>query len=110
MEAVYLYLLLTYTFENIANVIDRFTEVIGLRRFAICLFDCGAPVGPPRRSASRSLHRNHLAERQAYEEGLSDGLESHSGLLARTVAGQPRGAPQLPRVRHDALAVHARCA
>jgi hypothetical protein len=29
--------------------IDGFTEVIGLRRFAIFLFDCGAPVGfrPP---------------------------------------------------------------
>src|SRR5262245_19532081 len=25
----------TYTFENIANVIDRFTELIGLQRFAM---------------------------------------------------------------------------
>ena len=28
-----------YTFKNIANVIDRFTEVIGLGRFAIYVFD-----------------------------------------------------------------------
>src|SRR5262249_18310775 len=28
-----------YTFENIARVIDRFTEVIGLDRFAIYVFD-----------------------------------------------------------------------
>ena len=35
----------TYTFENLANVIDRFTEVIGLRRFALYVFDYGAPVG-----------------------------------------------------------------
>src|SRR5215475_11103935 len=35
----------TYTFENIANVIDRFTEVIGLARFAMYVFDYGAPVG-----------------------------------------------------------------
>jgi pimeloyl-ACP methyl ester carboxylesterase len=35
----------TYTFENIANVIDRFTEVIGLQRFAMYVFDYGAPVG-----------------------------------------------------------------
>ncbi len=34
-----------YTFENIAGVIDRFTEVIGLRRFAIYAFDYGAPTG-----------------------------------------------------------------
>src|SRR3989475_7974628 len=36
---------LTYTFENIANVIDRFAEVIGLQRFAMYVFDYGAPVG-----------------------------------------------------------------
>src|SRR5262245_26573639 len=35
----------TYTFENIANVIDRFTGVIGLQRFAMYVFDYGAPVG-----------------------------------------------------------------
>jgi pimeloyl-ACP methyl ester carboxylesterase len=35
-----------YTFENVANVIDRFTEVIGLHRFAIYVFDYGAPASP----------------------------------------------------------------
>src|SRR5882724_10481153 len=64
----------TYTFENIANVIDRFTEVIGLSRFAIYVFDYGAPVGfrlavrhPDRVTAIISQNGN------AYEEGLSDG-------------------------------------
>src|SRR5499433_1123408 len=64
----------TYTFENITNVIDRFTEVIGLPRFAIYVFDYGAPVGfrlavrhPDRLSAIISQNGN------AYEEGLSDG-------------------------------------
>ena len=64
----------TYTFENLANVIDRFTEVIGLRRFAIYVFDYGAPVGfrlavrhPERLTAIISQNGN------AYEEGLSDG-------------------------------------
>src|ERR1700741_4872620 len=28
-----------YTFDNIARVIDRFTEVIGLDRFAVYVFD-----------------------------------------------------------------------
>src|SRR6476469_2732661 len=32
-----------YTFENITNVIDRFTEVIHLHRFGIYVFDYGAP-------------------------------------------------------------------
>ena len=35
----------SYTFESIANVISRFTEVIGLHRFAMYVFDYGAPVG-----------------------------------------------------------------
>src|SRR5262247_3514575 len=64
----------TYTFENIANVIDRFTEVIGLARFAMYVFDYGAPVGlrlavrhPDRITAIISQNGN------AYVEGLSDG-------------------------------------
>src|SRR5262245_41614773 len=63
-----------YTFDNVANVIDRFTEVLGLRRFAIYVFDYGAPVGfrlavrhPDRITAIISQNGN------AYEEGLSDG-------------------------------------
>ena len=28
-----------YTFDNIAGVIDRFTEVVGLKRFAIYVFE-----------------------------------------------------------------------
>ncbi|HEY2388756.1 MAG TPA: alpha/beta hydrolase [Candidatus Binatia bacterium] len=64
----------TYTFESITNVIDRFTEVIGLNRFAVYVFDYGAPVGfrlavrhPERVTAIISQNGN------AYEEGLSDG-------------------------------------
>jgi pimeloyl-ACP methyl ester carboxylesterase len=67
----------TYTFENIANVIDRFAEVIGLHRFAIYVFDYGAPVGfrlavrhPDRIAAIISQNGN------AYEEGLTDGWNS----------------------------------
>ena len=63
-----------YTFDNIANVIDRFTEVIGLEKFALYVFDYGAPVGfrlavkhPERITAIISQNGN------AYEEGLSDG-------------------------------------
>jgi pimeloyl-ACP methyl ester carboxylesterase len=62
----------TYTFDRIASVIDRFTEVIGLKRFAIYIFDYGAPTGfriatkhPDRITAIISQNGN------AYEEGLS---------------------------------------
>ena len=63
-----------YTFDHIADVIDRFTEVVGLSRFAIYVFDYGAPTGfrialkhPDRITAIISQNGN------AYEEGLSDG-------------------------------------
>jgi pimeloyl-ACP methyl ester carboxylesterase len=64
----------SYTFDNIAQIIDHFTEVIGLERYAIYVFDYGAPTGfrlatrhPERITAIISQNGN------AYEEGLSDG-------------------------------------
>jgi len=63
-----------YTFDNIASLIGRFTEVIGFDRFAVYVFDYGAPTGfriavrhPERITAIISQNGN------AYEEGLSDG-------------------------------------
>jgi pimeloyl-ACP methyl ester carboxylesterase len=35
----------SYTFDSIAGVIERFTEVIGFSRFAVYVFDYGAPTG-----------------------------------------------------------------
>jgi pimeloyl-ACP methyl ester carboxylesterase len=63
-----------YTFDNIANVIARFTEVAGLTRFAIYIFDYGAPVGL--RIAAKHPERITAIITQsgnAYVEGLSDG-------------------------------------
>ena len=63
-----------YTFDQLAHVISRFTEVVGLRHFAIYVFDYGAPVGfrlamahPERITAIITQNGN------AYEEGLSEG-------------------------------------
>jgi pimeloyl-ACP methyl ester carboxylesterase len=64
----------SYTFAKLAQVIERFTEVLGLDRFALYVFDYGAPTGfrlavrhPERIAAIISQNGN------AYEEGLSDG-------------------------------------
>ena len=63
-----------YTFDNVANVIDRFTEVVGFSRYAVYIFDYGAPTGlrlavehPDRITAIISQNGN------AYDEGLSEG-------------------------------------
>jgi pimeloyl-ACP methyl ester carboxylesterase len=34
-----------YTFDNLARVVGRFTELVGLDRFALYVFDYGAPTG-----------------------------------------------------------------
>jgi pimeloyl-ACP methyl ester carboxylesterase len=63
-----------YTFEHLADVIERFTEVLGLTRYTLFVFDYGAPVGfrlalrhPERITALISQNGN------AYVEGLSEG-------------------------------------
>ena len=63
-----------YTFDNLAGTIDAFTDAVGLKRYAIQVFDYGAPVGwrlavahPERITAIISQNGN------AYEEGLSSG-------------------------------------
>jgi len=63
-----------YTFENLAKTIHNFTRTIGVDRYAIYVFDYGAPVGfrlalahPEQITAIISQNGN------AYEEGLSQG-------------------------------------
>jgi pimeloyl-ACP methyl ester carboxylesterase len=63
-----------YSFDHLAEVIGRFTEVVGLNSYALFVFDYGAPIGfrlalnhPDRVTALISQSGN------AYEEGLSDG-------------------------------------
>jgi len=63
-----------YSFDDLAGTVDHFTQVIGLNRYALEVFDYGAPVGwrlavahPERITAIISQNGN------AYEEGLSSG-------------------------------------
>ena len=63
-----------YTFDRIADTIDRLTEIVGFNRYGLYVFDYGAPTGfrlavkhPERIAAIISQNGN------AYEEGLSDG-------------------------------------
>jgi pimeloyl-ACP methyl ester carboxylesterase len=62
-----------YTFDALANTIDKFIHALGLTRYALYVFDYGAPTGfriamahPERVTAIVSQNGN------AYEEGLGD--------------------------------------
>ncbi len=64
-----------YTFEHLTEVMDGFTQAVGLKRYTMYIFDYGAPVGlrlalahPERVTAIISQNGN------AYEEGLSAGF------------------------------------
>ena len=63
----------TYTFDNLAKTLEAFTEALHLSRYALYVFDYGAPTGlrlamahPERVTAIISQNGN------AYEEGLGD--------------------------------------
>jgi len=63
----------TYTFDALAQTVDAFTQAIKINRYALYIFDYGAPTGlrlamahPERVSAIVSQNGN------AYEEGLGD--------------------------------------
>jgi pimeloyl-ACP methyl ester carboxylesterase len=64
----------TYTFEALTDVLEGFTDTVGLDHYALYVFDYGAPTGfrlavrrPERITAIITQNGN------AYEEGLSDG-------------------------------------
>ena len=89
--------------------VDRFTEVIGLTRFAIYVFDYGAPTGfriamrhPERITAIISQNGN------AYVEGLSEGwnpIRAYWEDPSQTNRADLRG---LSYTGDDVLAVHPR--
>ena len=62
-----------YTFDGLAHTVEAFVDALGLKRYALYVFDYGAPVGfrlavahPERVTAIVSQNGN------AYEEGLGD--------------------------------------
>ena len=98
-----------HTFDQIAETIDRFTEVVGFDRYAVYVFDYGAPTGfrlavkhPDRITAIISQNGN------AYEEGLSDGWNPIRAYWQDASPDQPRGPARVSDARDDRLAIHAR--
>ncbi|MFD7263923.1 alpha/beta fold hydrolase [Streptomyces sp. NPDC059874] len=77
----------TYTFDRLADTIENFTDALGLDRYALYVFDFGAPVGL--RLAARRPDRVTgliVQNGNAYEEGLSDMAREFTA-LRRDVPG-----------------------
>ena len=64
----------TYTFENLANTMQGFIDELGLKRFAIYVFDYGAPTGFRLALANPEKITGIISQNgNAYVEGLSTG-------------------------------------
>ncbi|MBI1685593.1 alpha/beta fold hydrolase [Caulobacter hibisci] len=63
-----------YSFAQLAEAMAAFTDTIGLQRYAIYIFDYGAPVGLRLAIARPGAITAIISQNgNAYEEGLSDG-------------------------------------
>ena len=95
----------TYSFNHLARIVDKFTEGIGLTRFAMYVFDYGAPIGyrlamwhPERITAIISQNGNMYEEglgkkweaRKAYWQNPTDELRQQfaSAYALETIIGQ----------------------
>ena len=117
----------SYTFDNIANVIDRFTQTLGLNKYALYLNDYGGPVGfrlalahPERVTAiviqNAVAHNDGLdekrwagprafwADRAKYEDQFRERLTSPQGTKARHVGNSPHPERYSPDLWDDELA------
>jgi pimeloyl-ACP methyl ester carboxylesterase len=71
----------TYSFDRLADIVEGFVEHLGLERFAMYLFDFGAPVGY--RLAQRHpewISGIVVQNGNAYEAGLSEGARAFAAL------------------------------
>ncbi|MBW5482990.1 alpha/beta fold hydrolase [Streptomyces bambusae] len=83
----------SYTFDALADTVEGFTDALGLDRFALYVFDFGAPVGF--RLAERRPERITalvVQNANAYEDGLSDTARTFIALRPDTP-----GAPEQVR-------------
>jgi pimeloyl-ACP methyl ester carboxylesterase len=116
-----------YTFENIANVIDKFTQALALNKYALYVNDYGGPVGfrlasahPERVTAivvqNAVAHNDGLdekrwagprafwADRAKYEDQFRQRLISPQGAKARHVGSSPHPERYSPDLWDDEAA------
>ena len=100
-----------YTFEQLTDVTERLTERLGLDRFALYVFDYGAPVGFWLATRHDQWVRAVISQNgNAYTEGLSDGWNPVQAYWKDPwkPTGKRSGCSWSRRPR-SGMAVHARC-
>lgn len=120
-----------YTFENLANVIDNFTQALGLSKYALYVNDYGGPIGfrlalahPERVSAivvqNAVAHNDGLdekrwagprafwADRAKYEDVFKQRLTALQGAKARHIGSSPHPERYSPDLWDDEFAYLSR--
>ena len=99
-----------YTFENVAKVMGDFVEQIGVKKFAVYIFDYGAPTGlrialrfPERISAIVTQNGNAYVRRP--KQGLGPGAD----LLGKANSREPYCPAKTSNLGNHTLAVLSRC-
>ena len=99
-----------YTFDNLARTVEAFADVLQLKRYALYVFDYGAPTGfrlamahPERITAIVSQNGN------AYVEGLGDDWAPIQRYWKEPSAENRETLRQALGPRRSALSVHGRC-
>jgi pimeloyl-ACP methyl ester carboxylesterase len=116
-----------YTFDNIAAVVDKFTQTLGLSKYALYVQDYGGPIGfrlaaahPERVTAivvqNAVAHNDGLdekrwaprrafwADRAKYEDQFRKGLISPDGAKARHLGSSPHPERYSPDLWQDEIA------
>lgn len=78
-----------YTFDHLAQVVTAFADRVGLERFAMYVFDYGAPVGLRLATAQPERIEALIVQNgNAYEEGLSEATEPLQAYWRDRAAGE----------------------
>jgi pimeloyl-ACP methyl ester carboxylesterase len=92
-----------YTFDRLADIVEKFTDQLGLKKYALYMQDFGGPVGF--RLATRRPEKISFLVVQnanAYEEGLPDGFWAP----ARALWEDPSAA-NVEKIRNAAMSAEA---
>ena len=99
----------TYSFDSLARTIEAFTNALGLKRYAIYVFDYGAPTGLRLAMAIPTSHGYRFPKRQCLRSRARRCVGTDSEILGRADSRKPRrNSKECLDPGRNALAIHAR--
>jgi pimeloyl-ACP methyl ester carboxylesterase len=120
----------SYTFDHVAQLVDKLTDQLGLHNYVLYLNDYGGPIGfrlavmhPERVKAmiiqnavtsdeglgpAWDVRRAYWKDRTAYEDKIGPGLMSFEGARVRHVGSSPHAERYNPDAWADEYAILAR--